>query len=286
MRALKWLKAPFISADAALLLGVCSAGIAVLAEASLRTSLNDAETAKECRYPPASDLLTAAHVRELERGNLVVLRNVLPASVLAAARAEACSLHHAGVMSSENHGNADDVRQDRICWIREDDTEAHCDGMVHCLKLLRGIPFLLTRHDYSRSHSFVVPRQCQLSLYPSSAGAGYARHLDRCTLDILHMGLLGWLRARDYRRRTVTAILYLNDADWTSGGHLRCFEKEGLKMDDTPAAPSPDDGAYQDVNPVGGTLIIFDSSRVEHQVMPSSSDRYALTCWINGDIQQ
>jgi hypothetical protein len=88
------------------------------------------------------------------------------------------------------------------------------------------------------------------------------------------MGLLGWLRARDYRHRVVTAILYLNDAEWAGGGALRCF--------DTPGGP-----AFRDVAPVGGTVVLFDAGRVEHEVQPPAgaaggSARYALTCWVNG----
>jgi len=33
------------------------------------------------------------------------------------------------------------------------------------------------------------------------------------------VGLLGWLRARPYQRRVVTAILYLNEPDWDVGAH-------------------------------------------------------------------
>ena len=46
-----------------------------------------------------------------------------------------------------------------------------------------------------------------------------------------------------------------------------------------------DDGKYLDIVPSGGKLILFDSSRVEHQVLAShGEDRYALTCWFNGDL--
>ena len=274
------------SPDGFLVLGVTVAGAAVLAEAATRTSLGDAESASACRYPPASDVLTAEHVRELERGSIVILRNVLPPAILLAARAEAASLGLRGLLSPDNHGNAADVRQDRICWVREDDSVPHCDGMTHCIKTLRGLPFLLARHGYARAHSFVVPRQCQLACYSPASGAGYTRHLDRCTLGVLDMGLLGWCRARDYRHRTVTAILYLNDPEWEGGGSLRCF---GTAAAGTGAAATTADGgaeAFHDVAPAGGTLVLFDASLVEHQVLPSrgAADRFALTCWINGEL--
>ena len=48
------------------------------------------------------------------------------------------------------------------------------------------------------------------------------------------LGPLGFLRARDERRRSVTAILYLNESDWDSGGELACF---------IGAEPSDDEGS-------------------------------------------
>ena len=252
-----------VTLDGVMAATLASAGILVMGEAYTRTSLGDAEPPEACRYPPTSDILTAEHVRELEQGTLVVIRNALTSTVLKATQEDVLKLVEN--MDTSNHDNDDDVRQDSICWVRESDSSLHGDGMIHCIKLLRGIPFLLKRHGYDKSHSFVVPRQCQLSQYLPSDG--YVRHLDRCISTLEEMGLLGWWRASDYRHRTITAILYLNDNQWDSGGQLRCF-----KSDET----------FQDVNPAGGTLIIFDSSKVEHMVLSSTSDRYALTCWING----
>ena len=245
------------------IVGISSA--VVLGEAYLRTSLSDAETARECRYPPVSDILSAAHVRELEKNHMVIIHNVLTSSELAGARKSARDLGDS--MDRTNHQNDSDVRQDQICVVKESDTNEHGDDMMHCIKLLRGIPFLLDRFNYNSSSSYVVPRQLQLARYLPD-GSVYIRHLDKCTSTLAEMGLLGWLRSSDYRYRAVTIILYLNDPAWNSGGHLRCFGEN--------------DSSSLDVNPTGGTLILFDSSKVEHQVLPSLMDRYALTIWING----
>jgi Rps23 Pro-64 3,4-dihydroxylase Tpa1-like proline 4-hydroxylase len=40
-----------------------------------------------------------------------------------------------------------------------------------------------------------------------------------------------------------------------------------------------------DVQPVGGTLIVFDANRMHHKVLPSHKDRLAITCWINGVLK-
>ena len=224
-------------------------------------------------------------------------------------------------------GNDVNVRRDVLLSIKEcDDAHDHGDAMVHCIKLLRGIPYILNKFHYTAcGPEYVVPRQCQLALYKriileeeeededgaapisntdnnhssstaptAKAAEGYVRHLDRCTLSISEMGLLGWLRASDYRHRVITAILYLNSPTWNSGGELRLFDYNDAAT--TTTAPtsidnvgggSDADGNYSDILPTGGKLILFDSSKVEHQVLAShvgGEDRYALTCWFNGDL--
>lgn len=177
-------------------------------------------------------------------------------------------------MDASNHLNDDDVRQDQILSIRENDEHDHGDALVHCMKLLRGIPFILGRFGYTTSQTHIIPRQLQLARYKPD-GSVYIRHLDRCNLSINEMGLVEWLRASDYRHRVVTAILYLNAPYWDGGGELRVFADNN----------GGGDGEHSDINPSGGKLILFDSSRVEHQVLASrNDDRYALTCWINGDL--
>eukprot|EP00957_Ditylum_brightwellii_P021299 1606639-Ditylum_brightwellii.AAC.1 len=83
------------------------------------------------------------------------------------------------------------------------------------------------------------------------------------------MGLLGWMRSSDYRHRTVTAILYLNSPKWEGGGNLRCFEDD-------------DEESLIDIIPTGGTLVLFNASKIEHQVQPSSQERYSLSLFMNG----
>jgi hypothetical protein len=225
-------------------------------------------------------------------------------------------------------GNTIQVRRDVLLSIKECDPCDHGDAMIHCIKLLRGIPYILNKFHYSASAEYVVPRQCQLALYkrilkveeeeedekdcnnvnatatnadnsntlvsssstPTAAAAeGYVRHLDRCTLSISEMGLLGWLRASDYRHRVITAILYLNSPTWNSGGELRLFDYNNNNTATTSIDDDVSSGSdnYLDILPTGGKLILFDSSKVEHQVLAShvgGEDRYALTCWFNGDL--
>ena len=200
---------------------------------------------------------------------MVVIDNVLSEAELRHARENVKALRS----HMEASGNDSNVRQDKILSVRESDRHDgrdHGDALVHCIRLLRGIPYLLGKFDYSTSHSHIVPRQCQLAHYKPD-GSIYVRHLDRCNSTLQEMGLLGWLRASDYRYRVVTAILYLNARDWDGGGELRLFDLDSSE------------NTHRDIIPSGGKLILFDSNKVEHQVLATlDEDRYALTCWTNG----
>ena len=98
------------------------------------------------------------HVRELEKNNLVIIHDVLSETTLKCARENVERLSNE--MDVSNHSNDSDVRQDQILSIRESDDEhgVHSDTLIHCIKLLQGVPFLLSKFNYSTSHSYVVPR--------------------------------------------------------------------------------------------------------------------------------
>lgn len=90
--------------------------------------------------------------------------------------------------------------------------------------------------------------ECHFALYPP--GACYQRHLDRF---------------RDDDSRTVTVVLYLNEA-WQpdEGGELRLYLPNGQA---------------HDVIPQGGTLACFMSGDFPHEVLPATRERLSLTGW-------
>jgi SM-20-related protein len=63
----------------------------------------------------------------------------------------------------------------------------------------------------------------------------------------------------------VSAVIYLTH-DWLPehGGQLRMFLK---------------DGAQYDVQPTGGSLVVFLSGDMPHEVLPATRDRLSLTGW-------
>ena len=71
--------------------------------------------------------------------------------------------------------------------------------------------------------------------------------------------------------RVLTAILYLNAHDWSAedGGMLRCYAPDA-----PPSAP-----CSLEVVPKGGTVAVFPSCTVAHEVFPARRPRYAITLW-------
>lgn len=314
-----------------------------------RTEVGDADAA-EC-VPYNKGIITKSVVEQLDREGLVIIKNVLSPKDLKLAREGCVDIHKEGRMKAMNPEEFS-YRQDSICWIRESDglatatnsstalvpaTQKHdpnepeepkqplvanlesqikplSESLLGCIGILRGIASSLEHFRYERSSNLAVPKQCQLSRYAGNGGSGYKAHMDAApSNDFWNVGLLQWLEQRDLRRRSVTAILYLNDADWNSsdtvdGGSLRCYtgnndasakgQSSTTQLSGADAKISNDSSSSSSVtvsdknstddrctvvSPAGGTLVLFDSRRLLHEVTPSHRDRYALTLWILGD---
>jgi len=90
-----------------------------------------------------------------------------------------------------------------------------------------------------------------------------------------------YLKSAPYRKRGLTAIIYLNDAPYAAknGGALSLYPT----ADDAETVPTDDTESTKiDVYPEGGTLVLFDSRRILHQVQPTHTKRVAITLWIEG----
>lgn len=132
------------------------------------------------------------------------------------------------------------IRGDHIQWIDPGQAEA-CDSYLSLMNSLREA---INRGLFLGLEDF----ESHFAMYPP--GAFYLKHVDRF---------------RDDDRRMVSAVVYLNDA-WLPehGGQLRMYL---------------DNDRVQDVQPIGGCLVVFLSGEVPHEVLPSTRDRLSLTGW-------
>lgn len=237
----------------------------LLTEAYFRTNLQDAEDPRQCGSTAA--VLSKDSIGELHTNGIVVIDNVLSRDRLISIQRDIEVSVHA---TFEPSGNDSDVRQDRVQWVRccNEENSSHL-SLDYAISIVRGIAQQLEEFDGFFARHMKVPRDCQLAVYPGNNLAGYERHVDRCTNSMYELGLLEYLRLSDFRTRVVTVILYLNDPNRSEheGGALRYWDHKGNAID---------------VCPQGGKLVIFDASRIHHQVLPSTTQRTALTCWITG----
>lgn len=239
---------------------------ALLLEAHFRTDLKGAQSPKDCADSVLQHHIQPHHVRQLEENGIVVLHNVLDKQKLGLARHAIRNLSD----KFQDSDNEAEVRQDQVVFVHP-----NTNGLEDCVHLVRGVASELETHQYTVSEEHLVPRQCQLALYRGDGQSVYNKHLDTCDSTIFELGLLEWLRLSDYRHRVCTVILYLNDAERTieEGGALQCW---------LPQSPS----CSIEIPPVGGTMVIFQSNLIPHTVLPSSTDRFALTCWISGSLKR
>jgi SM-20-related protein len=127
-----------------------------------------------------------------------------------------------------------------ISWLQAPERDAE----QRLLTRLEELRSALNRHLMTGLEDF----QGHFALYPR--GTGYARHFDRLVgTDV----------------RAISAALYLNE-DWVEddGGQLRLYTGGGASVD---------------VLPQGGRLVVFQSDRFEHEVLPARRERMSFTGW-------
>lgn len=172
----------------------------------------------------------------------------LPESVAAAARSavqELGGFSPAGIGRGEDQRLEHTVRSDERLWI---DPAQPPEGLLPVLSA-----FDQLRQWLNQQAQLGLQRtELQLARF-GPGGTLYQRHKDSF---------------RGSQGRRVTAIYYLNP-DWRPehGGALRLH---------------PEGQAPLEVPPALNTLVVFLSERVEHEVLPNFSPRYALTAWWSG----
>ncbi len=177
--------------------------------------------------------------------NWVALARALPEEVVKALREEAKALWQAGNFHNAKVGREgekvkSEIRNDHIHWLDETNLS---DVQMSYFAVLNEIKDRLNRELFLGIASF----EGHYAIYPE--GSFYKAHLDRF---------------QDADERVLSCILYLND-NWQPdfGGQLRLHLEEKTL----------------DIEPEGGTMVIFYSDRVLHEVLPANAERWSLTGW-------
>jgi SM-20-related protein len=158
--------------------------------------------------------------------------------------AEEGALRAAAIGNSTRRQTRSDIRTDEIRWL----DEAHGTPAQHrCLARFEMLRLALNRELQLGLFDF----ECHFSRF--APGAFYRKHIDQFRGD---------------NRRRLSCVLYLN-GNWEReyGGELR------LHLD------AVETGKFEDVLPVGGTLVLFLSERFAHEVLPAKRERLSLAGW-------
>ena len=154
------------------------------------------------------------------------------------------SFREAAVGNKDNHRIRSDIRSDEILWLEAAPGKG---ARQRCLARFEQLRLALNRQLQLGLFEF----ECHYARY--LPGAFYRKHFDRFRGDA---------------RRILSSVLYLNDR-WENGdgGELRLYLGNGENPD------------HVDVQPVGGTLVLFLSERFAHEVLPARRERLSLTGW-------
>ncbi|MDF3031937.1 MAG: 2OG-Fe(II) oxygenase [Moraxellaceae bacterium] len=174
------------------------------------------------------------------------LPQALDAAGWQALRAEAQALHGQAAFAPARIGRAAGaqretaVRGDELCWLTPEMPAGRC-----YLAWMEALRTALNRELFLGLDEF----EAQYAHYP--AGAFYRTHIDR---------------HRDSSARVISAVLYLNE-DWpeAAGGELVMYDAGG--------------GELFRQAPHGGTLLLFRSAGMPHEVLPATRARWSIAGW-------
>jgi len=161
----------------------------------------------------------------------------------------------AGVGRSAEHTLNRFVRRDQILWI-DGEGAAEQQWLAWSARLMT----YLNRQLFLGLFSF----ESHFAHY--QPGAFYRKHLDAFRPSGLERGA----------RRVLSLVAYLNPG-WQpcDGGELLLYDQTG-------------ESVVQRVSPLSGTVVVFLSTEVPHEVLPAIGDRYSIAGWfrLNGTLAE
>ncbi len=192
-----------------------------------------------------------------ERGYSVCIAAVSPAL---AASLQACSLERSAEFKTAKIGRTGltstvaAIRNDEICWLNETTLRT---AEIELFALFEDLRIELNRCLFLGLKDF----EAHYARYDQ--GHFYARHLDRFKLNSSSNADRRAGLTNEVKQRVISVVLYLND-HWT--------ESDGGKLI-LHLSPTVE------ILPVGGTLVCFTSSEVEHEVQPALRTRTSIAAW-------
>ncbi len=193
-------------------------------------------------------IIDSQALQQIADTGYVVIDEFMPQSTVSELVLECQALRRQNLMKqagiSQQKLTHTQIRGDFTYWLQDSSCskqqQAYLDRMSK-LQSLFNQEFFLSLSEF----------ECHLAIYP--VGARYQKHLDQF---------------QSATNRKISAVFYLNQ-NWQAadGGQLRLY-LDGEN-------PQP----YLDIFPLGGRLVLFDSARFWHEVLPASKERMSITGW-------
>ena len=241
---------------------------------------------------PHAKALCAGRLSNLP-GGWVVLDDVLSREDAVALHAELHGVRvNRGSKGSSVHGSGGDgsifkpaigiTRDDHIFHINEHEAgAAELPMLAKAIGLLKSIGYeAASAHALGAADDLTIAPRAQVACYPGT-GAGYKRHSDnRAETMPWSKQLKGYVNWRVF-----TCIMYVNP-HWKpdDGGCLQIHPHSSgrpappVAWGSRGGATAAFDTTPCDIEPYAGRVLLFDSL-LQHEVMPSFRDRYAITLW-------
>lgn len=225
------------------------------------------------QQPPA---LSSAHLSELRRHSIVSIPDYIsPRQV--AALVEDIEL----LRDTPDAGRSASAHRGTVEWYellpKPPPVPAEGEGRQQLLDIVSGMQSTL--EDFAGVELSAAHTELKYAFYPT--GGFYQRHV-----DAMNVGRV----AREW-----SFILYLNEG-WrqSDGGHLRVFDAgsgvpgSGTLLSDYTSGHSPllSTAGYVDIAPKAGTLVVFKSDTVPHEVRHTSSKRMCIIGWLHRELSE
>lgn len=226
-----------------------------------------------------AEVAAALYDRSSSCGGLVQLRGTVGEQLMAQIRAEAQWWREIGLLKDTETRKeyVEGGRRDIFCFLNH--AKASLQGscaLAFGIALFTAVCALLNSHRPPGEPALRPTEYVQLACF--EGGAGYVPHKDAYAVEELDADLPDTAHAA-ISSRHITAILYLNE-EWNEswGGAFRAHRggEEGQPAN-VPA------GEYVDLLPEGGSLVLFRSRDLLHEVRPCERPRYALTMWFESE---
>ncbi len=228
-------------------------------------------------------------IQKLNRDGFVVLENFLPPTLVSELRNDVDALRSKGKFNIAKIGQDStnalntDIRIAETCFLGRNKPELDiADVSANARNELYDILETL-RSDLS-GNELLDEKDASTGEVMKGAAA-----LDNTLSELLYAY---YPRGGFYRRhtdavansasvlRTYSLLLYLNN-EWkeSDGGCLRMHLDSGKDF-----LPEGEEPNFKDVNPEGGTLVLFKSDKVPHEVLDTNAERMAVVGWYNRPV--